>query len=90
MAAARLIDVKEMAETLGVSRSYLNRVSNRQRLEAQGCPAPMIAKPLKWSGPLVERWIRGDVPADPSAALPVVDEKEAWRARLTEQYGSGK
>lgn len=91
MNTARLIDVHEMAAIVGLEPATLRRVSSRQKLEANGCPPPLMTAPLKWSGPLVDRWIRGtEAPVDPSAALPPVDEAQAWRAKLAEEYGAVK
>lgn len=96
-APARLYTAKELAAVIGLSENHLQRRTTRQRLEANGCPAPIMARPLRWSVPAVERWIKGgDAIAAPHILIPALDEgretegRETWRGRLTEKYGAQK
>lgn len=83
----QLLTTPEVAALTGLTIRQLRRPSSRQRLEAQGFPAPHMGVPLKWSRPALMRWL--DPEGAPWPAVPARDETEtsrdAWRRRLADE-----
>lgn len=81
MSEPLLMTVPEVCALLGLSKGQLQRKSTRKRLEGFGFPAPHIARPLKWSRPLMLDWLERR-----EAALKApVDEQALWRKRLDDE-----
>lgn len=81
------LDVADMARLLKIEPGTLHRLACRKRLEAGGCPPPVLTRPLRWPSEAVLRWLSGGVEAPPAAEPLSADA--LWREKLNADLRRG-